>query len=510
LRLIAIAGFLSLAAYGQTPVVTKVLNAGIGDTNLAPMSVVYVYGSFVQALARNYTITVGGQTGYVSAVNSTGYLTAVIPGNAPLGRQPLVVTYQGASSDPYPVTLNAYAPEFETMSPIPVTAEGPQFPLALYTPFSHGTDLTPVTAGAPAQPGEKIVSLVSGVGQTNPPVRLGGINTFNALATNVTVAVAGTGAGVSRAGSSGVNVEVDFNLPKGAPNGYLPVLLTIAGISSNAALIPVGDRPIVNAVLNGASFKSPSVVAPGSIVSIFGLGFGPKDKLTTFPSTNVLGTSVIFGATAAPQFALASVEGQINVLVPYELPVGGNVDLTVVAPSGTSAVFPVSVVPSTPAMFFYTDPRLSTRRNAVALLPNSTWVSMPPAMGAAMGLPSDCTGIGRFSPCAQPAHVGDVVQFFVTGMGKATAGGTAAGKTLTTGSVAPASANPLYLTVDTPVVTIGGVAANVKFSGIAPGFSGLYQINVEIPAGIQTGDDVPVTVAMPGSAVDTATIAVVP
>jgi uncharacterized protein (TIGR03437 family) len=504
------AGLLSLAAYGQAPVVSKVLNAGVGDTNFAPMSVVYVYGSFVMALARDYTMTVGGRAGFVSAVNSSGYMTAVMPGDAPLGTQPLVVSYLGSESNAYPVTLRQYAPEFETMTQVPVTEQGPQFPLTQYTPFSHGANLTPVNAGVPASPGERIVSLISGVGLTSPPVRLGGINAFNALASNPSVTVAGAPAAVFRAGSSGQNVEVDFDIPKNAPNGYLPVMLTIAGVSSNVVMMPVGKGPIVSAVLNGASFKSPGTVAPGSIVSIFGLGFGAKDNLVPFPSTSVNGTSVTFGAKLAPMFALAALEGQINVLVPYELPVGGSVDLVVSSVTGTSTVYPVSVAPSAPAMFFYTDPRQSTRRNAVALLPNSVWVSMPPEMGAAMGLAPDCSGIGKFSPCAQPAHIGDVVQLFVTGLGRATAGGDPSGKTLTTGSVAPASASPLYKTVETPMVTIGGVAAAVQFSGIAPGFSGLYQINVQIPAGIQTGDDVPIQIEMPGSTSDTATIAVAP
>lgn len=36
-------------------------------------------------------------------------------------------------------------------------------------------------------------------------------------------------------------------------------------------------------------------------------------------------------------------------------------------------------------------------------------------------------------------------------------------------------------------VTIGGVAAPVTFSGLAPGFSGLYQVNVTVPQNALTG-----------------------
>jgi uncharacterized protein (TIGR03437 family) len=59
-------------------------------------------------------------------------------------------------------------------------------------------------------------------------------------------------------------------------------------------------------------------------------------------------------------------------------------------------------------------------------------------------------------------------------------------------------------------VQIGGIPATVQFSGIAPGFAGLYQINVQIPTGVIPGDDVSLQIGMPGSSVDTATIAVAP
>jgi uncharacterized protein (TIGR03437 family) len=43
-------------------------------------------------------------------------------------------------------------------------------------------------------------------------------------------------------------------------------------------------------------------------------------------------------------------------------------------------------------------------------------------------------------------------------------------------------------TTATPTVTIGGTKAIVSFSGLAPGFVGLYQINAEVPAGLKSGN----------------------
>jgi uncharacterized protein (TIGR03437 family) len=169
---------------------------------------------------------------------------------------------------------------------------------------------------------------------------------------------------------------------------------------------------------------------------------------------------------------------------------------------------PVNLAAAVPGMFFYTDPNVSTRRNAVALIGNSAWLAMPTSMAGAMGIPNDCAAISPQSTCGQPAHVGDVLQFFLTGLGKATPEGDGNSLALATGQVAPASANPLYMTVAAPIVSIGGITVPVQFCGIAPGFAGLYQINVPVPAGVQPGDDVPITITMPGSTVDTATIAV--
>jgi uncharacterized protein (TIGR03437 family) len=50
-----------------------------------------------------------------------------------------------------------------------------------------------------------------------------------------------------------------------------------------------------------------------------------------------------------------------------------------------------------------------------------------------------------------------------------------------------ASLTELVSTNTMPTATIGGIPASVKFSGLAPGWEGLYQVNVEVPAGAPTG-----------------------
>jgi uncharacterized protein (TIGR03437 family) len=56
----------------------------------------------------------------------------------------------------------------------------------------------------------------------------------------------------------------------------------------------------------------------------------------------------------------------------------------------------------------------------------------------------------------------------------------------------------LHRTVITPTVMVGGVQAQVAFSGMTPQFVGVYQINIVIAPGTPTGDAVPVQISMNG------------
>jgi uncharacterized protein (TIGR03437 family) len=68
----------------------------------------------------------------------------------------------------------------------------------------------------------------------------------------------------------------------------------------------------------------------------------------------------------------------------------------------------------------------------------------------------------------------------------------------------------VYQTTANPTVTVGGIPAVVLFCGVAPGFAGLYQINIQIPAGAPTGDQVELKVSSENGLSDTGTIATQP
>jgi uncharacterized protein (TIGR03437 family) len=48
------------------------------------------------------------------------------------------------------------------------------------------------------------------------------------------------------------------------------------------------------------------------------------------------------------------------------------------------------------------------------------------------------------------------------------------------------------------VVLIGGIPANVPFSGLSPSFVGVNQLNVTIPTGVTAGDAVPLQIRIGG------------
>jgi uncharacterized protein (TIGR03437 family) len=72
---------------------------------------------------------------------------------------------------------------------------------------------------------------------------------------------------------------------------------------------------------------------------------------------------------------------------------------------------------------------------------------------------------------------------------------------------APAPVTPLSETVVPVTVKIGGVAAPVLFAGLTPGFTGLYQINVQVPSGIGAGSAVPLILTQGANSSPPVTIA---
>lgn len=265
--------------------------------------------------------------------------------------------------------------------------------------------------------------------------------------------------------------------------------------------------PELQAVVNSATFAAGSL-APNTFVSLFGTNFSDQDSPSNiFPATSFQGISVLVNGVPAPLFFVGGKSGQINIVLPSELPESGTANIQVADATGASAAFPVPLAPHSVGIFRIPDPSNPYRVNGAVLFANTAWKVMPVSMATALGLP-DCELAKPATVCGQPAKVGDAVQIYATGLGKATPNGDPNGALLPAGMLAPADGSVLYNTVDLPLVTIDGIPATVSFSGIAPGNSGEYQINVTIPQGVQPGDNVLLNVTMPDGNSDSVTIAV--
>jgi len=227
--------------------------------------------------------------------------------------------------------------------------------------------------------------------------------------------------------------------------------------------------PVVpsGAVLNGASFAIGAPIAPGSIASVFGSGFG----------SSPLGVTVLIGGIAAPLFAVSP--QQINFQVPWQLSGEAQAALTVTSGDLTSASINVPLAAAAPGIFL-----LSSAGQAAALIANTASIV---ASAAAF-------------PGSRPAQPGEYITIYCTGLGAVT-NQPATGALSGTGTLSYTSTGPI-------TVSIGGVAAPVSFSGLAPGYLGLYQVNVQVPAKAPTGPAVPLTISTGGMTSNQATIAV--
>jgi len=247
-----------------------------------------------------------------------------------------------------------------------------------------------------------------------------------------------------------------------------------ASVSANVIeTTPTNGLPLVASLANAASFTT--ALAPGGILSVFGTQLAPAVAgAAGLPLPTMLaGTSVTISGVTAPLYYVSPT--QLNVQIPFEVTSGSPVSLVAIN-NGESASKPVTIAAAAPAIF--TTNSQGTGQGAILNTSYQLVDASNPAAPGSTYLQIYCMGLGAVDN--QPA---DGV---------------------------PAPSSPLAKTSATPSVTIGGVTATPIFSGLAPGYVGLYQVNVLVPGTVSAGSAVQVSLSIGGATSNTVTIAVGP
>jgi uncharacterized protein (TIGR03437 family) len=254
------------------------------------------------------------------------------------------------------------------------------------------------------------------------------------------------------------------------------IVAEVTGLTSTATALAVTIRQQPTIAASGVrdAAQAKTTIAPGSYVALYGSGLcdvnacgtGAEETTATLP-LSLYGVTVSFDAPLAnvsvPGELIYVSPGQVNVQVPWELQgLNSSVQMKVTLNEyefGNVVTVPVA---DTAPSFFETIPG-----TAVAALIAGSYTFVTPS-----------------SPVAR----GTKVQLYANGLGPVNN---------QPGSGSPAPSTKTANTKSTPTVTIGGQSALVSYCGLAPGYPGLYEVDVTVPTGISAGAQ-PVSLTIAG------------
>jgi uncharacterized protein (TIGR03437 family) len=217
------------------------------------------------------------------------------------------------------------------------------------------------------------------------------------------------------------------------------------------------NSPAISSVVNGASFQP--AVASDSWITISGTNLSTKTDTwdnaivnDALPST-LDGVSVMVGGQ--PAYIEYVSPTRINAVAP-NVP-AGSVPVTVTNAHGTSPATDVQLSTEQPAFFQWGNYAVATRQDFSLAVKNGTFAATTTV----------------------PAKPGDVIILWGTGFGPtspSTPAGVETPSTTTFNTATPVTAK------------IGTTPATVYGAALAPGYAGLYQIAIQIPASLSNGD----------------------
>lgn len=235
---------------------------------------------------------------------------------------------------------------------------------------------------------------------------------------------------------------------------------TVLPITIKAGVVPQVTG-IVNAAISGAAI--PSVISPGSFITIYGTQLSNPATNTSAASlplpTTLNQTQVTIGELPINLLYVSS--GQINALVPQEIGPNSSYPLVVMSNAGYTTPVTVMVQELQPGVY-----TLDQSGSGAGIVVNAL--------------------TGQLIDAAHPAHASDYLSIYCSGLGPLI--GPNGEVPPADGAAAPTTT--AFQTIANVTATIGGVDAPVLFSGLAPGFAGLYQVNIQVPAGVSPSDAV--------------------
>lgn len=492
------------------PVALSVVNAvTLAQGPVAPGELVWIKGSGLadgQAVATGTPLKqqLGGAQVflgttlanllYVDAAQLIGQVPFTVPVNT---SQQIILERDASSGVPSPVIVAAAQPAI-------FTADGSGLGQALiYNASSSGASAALADSTNPAQPGGAIIIYCAGLGAvtaqgtaSNPvSVSIGGVAaqvTYagTAIAANYPSGEAPAILGLVSAGLGGL-YEIHAVVPSGVASGAAAVIVSAAGQSSPPGVTmaiaggpATGPVPVPAGVVNAASFAKDSTgagaaVAPGSLIQVYSSLVGAtaaSAEGAPFPAS-LGGVSVTFDGISAPIQSVVPTGAFpfINVQLPFEI-TNSTTSMVVMVNGVPSAPMNVPVTPQAPGVF--TSPP-DGQHNAIFVyldpVSNTAKIAAPASQASAFTIP------------VAPIPRGTSGFFYATGLG-------ALNPSLTDGTAPSLTSTTVYNAAQMPSALVGGVPAQVIFAGQAPGYPGVNQINITIPANAPTGNAVPLQV----------------
>ena len=239
--------------------------------------------------------------------------------------------------------------------------------------------------------------------------------------------------------------------------------------------------PSINSggVVSGAGVSGEASVAPGDVITISGQYFAavPTSAAQLPLSASLGGTQVLVGGVALP--LIYSSSGKILAIIPYNLAPNAQYQVIVSRAGAISGPEPITVGAGQPYIL-----RIDNTNSAT--LPQSLWTQLT------SGMP--------FSPPTaappNPIKAGAQLVIYCTGLG-------AIDQPLDASMAAPTT--PVNA-VNPVSVSIGGQKMTVSFAGLAPGYTGLYEITGTAPANLPSGTNVAITITAGGQTSDPVTV----